>query len=145
MFTANSTWRELKLWEQPDRVQCEVFCKQLSVCSNECAVFICSVQYLVCSKEYAVCSAVCRVQCLVCIFRFAVSSVYCEVCSVKFLVCSVQLSIFNIQCTMGQTPHHRPAKTVFSTVTSNSNWQWTVELRAGWRGGPLSTVSRICN
>ena len=46
---------------------------------------------------------------------------------------------------LGQTPHHRPAKTVFSTVPSNSNWQWwTVELRAGWRGVPLSIVSRSC-
>ena len=35
-------------------------------------------------------------------------------------------------------------KTVFSTVSSNSDWQWTVELRAGWLGFPLSTVSRSC-
>ena len=45
---------------------------------------------------------------------------------------------------MGQTPHHCPAKTVFSTVPSNSDWQWTVELRAGWRRVPLSTVSQSC-
>ena len=45
---------------------------------------------------------------------------------------------------LAQTPHHRPAKTVFSTVPRNSDWQWTVELWAGWRGVPLSTVSRSC-
>ena len=43
-----------------------------------------------------------------------------------------------------QTPHHRPAKMVFSTVPSNSDWQWTVELQAGWRGVPMSTVSQSC-
>ena len=42
---------------------------------------------------------------------------------------------------MGQ---HRPAKTVFLTVPSNSDWQWTVELRAGWPAVPLSTLSWSC-
>ena len=45
---------------------------------------------------------------------------------------------------LGQTPHHRPAKTVFSTVPRNSGWQWTVELRARWGGVSLSTVSQSC-
>ena len=43
-----------------------------------------------------------------------------------------------------QTPHYRLAKTLFSTVPSNSVWQWTDELRAQWRGVPLSTVSWSC-
>ena len=45
---------------------------------------------------------------------------------------------------LGQTPHHQPAKTVFSTVLSNTDWQWTVELFSGWQGVPLSTVSWSC-
>ena len=45
---------------------------------------------------------------------------------------------------MGQTPHHRPAKTMFSTVQSNCDWQCTVELPSRWRGVPLFTVSRSC-
>ena len=45
---------------------------------------------------------------------------------------------------LGQTRHHRRAKMVFSTVPSNSNWQWTVELLAGLRGVPLSTVRWSC-
>ena len=49
------------------------------------------------------------------------------------------------ECSMGQTPHHWPAKTVFSTVPSNYNLQWTVELWAGWRGVPPSSVSPSCS
>ena len=51
-------------------------------------------------------------------------------------------------CSMGQTQHHRPAKTVFSTLPSNSDWQKCkpVEFWAGWRGAPLASnsVSRSC-
>ena len=40
---------------------------------------------------------------------------------------------------LGQTPHHRPAKTVFSTVPSNSDWQselqGSVENRSSLAGG----------
>ena len=52
-------------------------------------------------------------------------------------------SLLRLTSWMGQTPHHRPAKTVFSNVPSNSDWQKCepVEIRAGWRGNPLASIS----
>ena len=48
-------------------------------------------------------------------------------------------SLLRLTSWMGQTPHHRPAKTVFSNVPSNSDWQKCepVGLQAGCRGAPL--------
>ena len=59
-----------------------------------------------------------------------------------FLAWQNYLLIFNY-INQSKTPHHRPAKTVFSTVPSNSDWQKCepVEIRAGWRGNPLASIS----
>ena len=41
--------------------------------------------------------------------------------------------------------HHTTGqRRMCTTVPSNSDWQWIVELRAGWLGVPLSTVRWSC-
>ena len=61
----------------------------------------------------------------------------------SFHILIVWATVTNCQGSVGQTPHHRPAKTVFSTVLSNSEWQKCepVELRAGWREAQLASIS----
>ena len=79
---------------------------------------------------------------------FTVHIVYLTMYAVPCTLYTVHCTLYTVQCklntldiTTGQTLQHRPAKMVFSSVLSNSDWQWTMELRAGWRGVPLSTDS----
>ena len=65
-----------------------------------------------------------------------------NMCRFFFSLSSIKMTGFNVVTHssggIGTNAHHRPA------VPSNSDWEWTVELRAGWQGVPLFTVSRSC-